>query len=232
MTTCEECKRLGYSRTDQTSYPCALCGELRCEDHMVWVPSYEIDRPFEEAKVIVELIKHEKIGGYYGFCGKPSHIPRGLPIRHGKEKEGGKVVRAILDHEKKKGLECFRMWEIGAIEEGYETPWEVKRYALSCSLAPAMTLITNMYQTGREPALFLESLYSSAFKTFANKKNIFILEDWNRFAKSVGSNPTREDLYKYTCSRCAVIPCMNRLAPFHDKKIFKKLAKEPEILLE
>ncbi|MHA1850545.1 MAG: hypothetical protein ACTSW8_04705, partial [Candidatus Thorarchaeota archaeon] len=135
-------------------------------------------------------------------------------------------------HEKKPGLECFRMWEIGAIEEGFETPWEVKRYALSCSLAPVMALIANMYQTGREPASFLENLHSSAFKTFANKKPVFFLEDWNKFVKSVGSNPTKEDLFSYTCSRCAVIPCMNRQAPFHDKKIFRKLAKEPETLAE
>ncbi|MGY5859951.1 MAG: hypothetical protein RTU63_11330 [Candidatus Thorarchaeota archaeon] len=230
MTTCEECIRLGYKRTDQESYPCALCGELRCEDHMIWVPSYEIEKPFEEAEAIVELIKHGKVGGYYGFCGKPSHVPRGLPIRHGKEKEGGKVVHPILDHEKKPGLECFRMWEIGAIEEGFETSWEVKRYALSCSLAPVMALIANMYQTGRQPSTFLENLHSSAFKTFANKKIVFFLEDWDKFTKSVGQNPTIEALFSYTCSRCAVIPCMNRQAPFHDKKMFKKLVQTPEIL--
>ncbi|MBE0525633.1 MAG: hypothetical protein IH631_01735 [Candidatus Thorarchaeota archaeon] len=230
MTTCEECKRFGYTRTNQESNPCALCGELRCEDHMIWVPSHEIEKPFEEAEAIAELMKYGKVGGYYGFCGGSSHIPRGLPIRHGKEKEGGKVVHAILDHEKKPGLECFRMWEIGAIEDGFETAWEVKRYALSCSLAPVMALIANMYQTGREPSSFLENLYRSAFTTFANKKSVFFLEDWNNFTKSVGSNPTKEELFNYTCSRCAVIPCMNRQAHFHDSKLFKKLVKVPETL--
>lgn len=230
MTTCEECKRFGYTRTNQESNPCALCGELRCEDHMIWVPSYELEKPFKEAESIIDLIRYDKIGGYYGFCGKPSHVPRGLPIRHGKEKEGGKVVHSILDHEKKPGLESFRMWEIGSIEDGFETPWEVKRYTLSCSLAPVMALIANMYLTGREPSSFLESLHTSAFSTFANKKPIFFLEDLSKFVKRVGSNPSKEDLFCYTCTRCAVIPCMNRQAPFYDEKMFKKLVKEPDTL--
>ena len=200
---------------------------------MVWVPSYELEKPFEEAIAIVKLLrKKSKIGGYYGFCGRPSHVPRGVPIRHGKEKEGGKVVHPILDHEKKQGLECFRMWEIGAIEDGFETAWEVKRYTLSCSLAPVMVMIANMYQTGKTPSSFLKNLHSSTFKTFATKKPAFFLEDWDEFAKSVGSNPTKEDLFNYTCSRCAIIPCMNRQAPFHDNKLFKKLAKMPETLTD
>jgi len=230
VTTCEECKRFGYTKTDQESNPCALCGEMRCEDHMIWVPAHAIEKPFEEAEAIIELIKHGRVSGYYGFCGRPSHVPRGLPIRHGNEKEGGKVVRSILDHEKKQGLEIFQMWEIGAIEDGFETPWEVKRYALSCSLAPVMALIANMFQSGREPSSFLENLHNSAFKTFANKKTIFLLEAWDKFNKAVGSTPTKETLFSYTCSRCAVISCMNRQMEFYDKKMFRKLAKTPELL--
>jgi len=122
------------------------------------------------------------------------------------------------------------MWETGAIEDGFETHWEVKRYALSCSLAPVIALIANMYQSGREPSSFLENLHSSAFKTFANKKSIFFVEEWDKFVKSIGPKPTKEDLFNYTCSRCAVIPCMNRQAPFHDKKILQKLVKSPELL--
>ena len=230
MTTCEECIRFGYTRTNQESNPCALCGELRCEDHMIWVPAHELEKPFDEAEAIIDLIKHGKVGGYYGFCGRSSHVPRGLPIRHGKGKEGGKVVRPILDHEKKPGLESFRAWEIGSIENGFETPWEVKRYALSCSLAPVMALIATMYQSGKDPSSFLESLFNSAFKTFANKKSIFFLENWDKFVKTTGPNPSKENLFSYACSRCAVIPCMNRQAPFYDKKMFRKLVKTPELL--
>ena len=196
---------------------------------MIWVPAHELEKPFEEAEAIIDLIKHGT-KGWYGFCGKPSHIPRGLPIRYGKGKDGGKVVHPILDHEKKLGLECFRAWEIGAIEDGFETHWEVKRYALSCSLAPVMALIATMYQSGRNPSSFLESLFNSAFKTFANKKSIFFLENWDKFVKTTGPNPSKEDLFSYACSRCAVIPCMNRQAPFYDKKMLRKLVKTPELV--
>lgn len=232
MTTCEECKRFGYIRTNQVADPCALCGELRCEDHMIWVPAHELERPFEEAEAIRKLIKYKKVGGWYGFCGRASHVPRGLPIRHGKDREGGKVVRLILDHEKKPGLERFNYWEVGEIEKGFEVIWDVKRYALSCSLAPVMALIANMFESGREPSSFLESLHSSAFRTFAGKKVTFSFELWNDFQKSIGDNPTKERLFGYTCSRCAVIPCLNRQAPYYDQKLFEKLVKEPELLEE
>ena len=228
MTTCEECKRYGFIKTDQVSYPCALCGELRCEDHMIWVPAHELERPLDEAEAIIALIRFEKTQGWYGFCGRGAHIPRGLPIRYGKEKAGGKVVEAILDNEKKPGLEAFKLWEVGAIEDGFETNWDVKRYALSCSLAPVMALIANMYATGKAPESFLENLHGSAFMTFASKKSVFYGEDWKGFAASVGRAPSKEDLYRYTCSRCAVIPCLNRQAPFYDKKTLQALVKSPE----
>lgn len=195
---------------------------------MIWVPAHELDRPIDEAEAIVKLVKYDKVGGWYGFCGRSSHIPRGLPIRYGKEKEGGKVVEAILDNEKKVGLESFKMWEVGAIEEGFETYWDVKRYALSCSLAAVMALIANMYQTGQEPSSFLEKLHNSAFMTFATKKTIFYGDEWKKFVKVVGTSPSREELFQYTCSRCSVIPCMNRQAPFFDQKLLQKLVKIPE----
>jgi len=227
VTTCEECKRFGYSRTDQVSYPCALCGELRCMDHMIWVPAHELEKPYDEARAITGLMTYKKVGGWYGFCGSPSHIPRGLPIRHGKEREGGKVVRQVFDHERKPGLECFQRWEVGAIENGYETEWEVKQYALSCSFAPIMMLIANMFARGSNPMTFLERLYDSAFRAFGSKKASFFLETWDDFSKSVGGRPDKESLIKYTCSRCSVIPCMNRQAPFFDGKMLKRIAKEP-----
>jgi len=230
VTTCEECKRFGYSRTNQESYPCALCGELRCMDHMIWVPAHELEKRLKEAEEITSLMKYKKIGGWYGFCGRSSHIPRGLPIRHGKEREGGKLVRLILDHEKKPGLECFQRWEVGTVESGYEAEWEAKRYALSCSFAPIMLLIANMHLSGKDPSTFLERLYDSAFRTFGGKKPSFFLETWENFVKSVGTKPDKDSLIGYACSRCSVIPCLNRQTPFYDKKLLKKIVEEPELL--
>jgi hypothetical protein len=230
VTTCEECKRFGYSRTNQVSYPCVLCGELRCIDHMIWVPAHELEKPYKEIQAITGLMRHKKVGGYYGFCGRTSHVPRGLSIRHGKEREGGKMVQSILDHEKKTGLECFQKWEVGAIENGYEAPWEVKRYALSCSFAPIMLLTANMFQNKNDSSTFLERLHDSAFRAFGSKKPSFFFESWDDFVKSVGTKPDKEALINYACSRCSVIPCLNRQAPFYDSKLLKKIAEDPELL--
>ena len=37
-------------------------------------------------------------------------------------------------------------------------------------------------------------------------------------------------LVEFACSRCAVVPCLNRQAPFYDQKLFDMLAKWPETL--
>ncbi len=195
---------------------------------MIWVPAHELEKKIDEAEAIMKFIRYEKTGGWYGFCGRASHIPRGLSIRYGQEKSGGKIVEAVLDTDKKTGLETFRLWEVGAIEDGFETTWESKRYTLSCSLAPAMALIANMYSTGRESCTFLENLHSSAFITFASKKSVFYGEEYKEFTRAVGDTPSKEILFQYTCSRCSVIPCLNRQAPFYSNKILQNLVKAPE----
>jgi hypothetical protein len=199
-------------------------------DHMVWVPAHELDKHYAVAESIRDLIKYEKVGGWYGFCGRPPHVPRGLSIRYGKEREGGKVIRLILDHEKKPGLELFQRWEVGAIENNFETSWDTKHYALSCSFAPIMTIIATMYQSAKDPTSFLERLFESAFRAIGSSKPTFLFEKWDRFVNAVGPRPDRDSLIKYTCSRCLVIPCLNRQAPFFDDKLLKKIARQPELI--
>jgi hypothetical protein len=192
---------------------------------MIWVPAHEIDRPFDETQALLKLMKHKNPVGWYGFCGRPSHVPRGVPYRAGEEKEGGKMIRPILDHEKKPGLEMFRMWEIGVIEDGFEKQWEPKHYALSCSIATVMILFANLHATQSGSPGLLDSIYNSA-----NKKKTFFGGSKDEFLKEVGSSPDVQTFVNYACSRCAVIPCLNRQASFYDKKMFKKLAETPEIL--
>jgi len=232
MTNCEECKRYNYSRTNQEVFPCALCGELRCEDHTIWVPAHEIDQPFDENQSLLKLMKNGRQGGWYCFCGKPSHVPRGMSYRAGPDKEGGKIVTSILDHEKKKGLEMFKMWETGIIEEGYEKPWEIKHYALSCSVAPIMILIANLHATqGATPGL-LDTIYRTAISAFGEKKETFFVPSKKTFEVVVSKYPELRVLVEFVCSRCAVIPCLNRQAPFYDQKRFKKLVTMPDGLFE
>jgi hypothetical protein len=197
---------------------------------MIWVPAHEIDRPFDETQALLKLMKHKNPVGWYGFCGRPSHVPRGVPYRAGEEKEGGKMIRPILDHEKKPGLEMFRMWEIGVIEDGFEKQWEPKHYALSCSIATVMILFANLHATQSGSPGLLDSIYNSAILTFGDKKKTFFGGSKDEFLKEVGSSPDVQTFVNYACSRCAVIPCLNRQASFYDKKMFKKLAETPEIL--
>ena len=231
MTNCEECKRYGYSRTNQEVFPCALCGELRCEDHTIWVPAHEIDRSFDENQALLQLIgKSAKQGGWYCFCGRPSHVPRGVPYRVGPGKEGGKIVAPILEHEKKKGLEMFRMWETGVIEDGYEKAWDPKHYALSCSVATIMVLAANLHATkGAAPDL-LDNIYRTAIEPFGEKKDTFFVPSKQMFEVVVTKYPEMKVLVEFLCSRCVVVPCLNRHAPFFDQKLFMTLVKFPELL--
>ncbi|MFW9963871.1 MAG: hypothetical protein ACFFCX_09930 [Candidatus Sifarchaeia archaeon] len=231
MTECAECLRYGYSRTKQVAYPCALCGELRCEDHAIWVPAHEIDRPFDVNKELLKLIgKDARQGGWYCFCGRPSHVPRGVPYRAGSGKEGGKIVTPILEHEKKPGLEMFRMWETGLIEEGYEKTWDVKNYALSCSIATIMVLVATLHATQGTKTGFLDTIYNTAISPIGEKKDTFFVPSKKEFEIAINKNPEMSVLVDFVCSRCAVIPCLNRQAPFYDQKMFKRLAKAPEEL--
>lgn len=230
MTNCEECKRYSYSRTNQVVFPCALCGELRCEDHSIWVPAHEIDRPFDENQTLLTMIKNASQGGWYCFCGRPTHIPRGVPYRVGPGKDGGKIVTPILEHEKKPGLEMFRMWETGVIEEGFEKAWDPKHYALSCSVATIMVLMANLHATQGNTPGFLDTVYDTAIRAFGDKKPTFFVSPKELFEMVVTKHPDMQVLVKFACSRCAVVPCLNRQAPFYDQKLFIMLAKWPETL--
>lgn len=231
MTNCEECKRYGYSRTNQEVFPCALCGELRCEDHTIWVPAHEIDRPFDENQALLNLIgKNAKQGGWYCFCGRPSHVPRGVPYRVGPGKEGGKIVTPILEHEKKVGLEMFRMWETGVIEDGFEKTWEPKHFALSCSVATIMVLTANLHATqGASPDLS-DNIYRTAIQPLGEKKDTFFVPSKKMFDVVVSKFPEMKVLVELVCSRCVVIPCLNRQAQFFDQKLYMTLVKFPELL--
>ncbi len=231
MTNCAECIRYGYSRTNQVVYPCALCGELRCEDHTIWVPAHEIDRPLDENQALLQLFrKQSKQGGWYCFCGRSSHVPRGVSYRAGSNREGGKTVTSIFEHEKKPGLEMFRMWETGVIEDGYEKSWEVKNYALSCSVATIMVLIASLHAAQRTKTGFLDTIYRTAISTVGEKKDTFFVPSKKLLEMSVGENPNMSALVEFICSRCAVIACLNRQAPFYDQKLFKVIVSTPETL--
>jgi hypothetical protein len=227
LTKCAECIRFGFTRTDQVTYPCALCGELRCEEHAVWVPAHELEKNIVAVTRVRSLLKYEKQRGYYVFCGRGAHIPRGLPIRHGVNKQGGKIVSPVLDNEKSKGLEFFRMWETGIIEGGFEKKWESKHYSLSCSLAPVMVVLGHLLSGVPITEQLVSKAYATAVIGMTSKKSVFEMISWEDFRDPILRTPEVKTAAILVCSHCKVVPCVNRQAPFYDSKRFKKLVKEP-----
>ncbi len=229
MSKCTECIQYGRSKAEQEVFACALCGDLRCADHTIWVPVHELERQLEPVQNVHRLLKKGKYSGWYAFCGKGSHIPRGLPIRHGKERLGGKIVEPIIDGYKRPGLEFFRMWETGIVEVAIDNRWDTQHNALSCSLAASMVTISNLVNQGGITAPTFEKIFMTVITGLASKKSFFFAPSYDEFKKTIGSVGSTQTLAEYMCSRCAIIPCANRLSEFYNSKIFKKLIKNPVV---
>ncbi|MFW9845819.1 MAG: hypothetical protein ACFFD6_03660 [Candidatus Thorarchaeota archaeon] len=232
LSECAECANLGTVKSTEKTYPCSLCGQLRCIKHAVWVPSHILDRPLDHTQAIVKLMSGTAEKGWYAFCGRPGHIPRGMPMWYGKEREGGKIVEEIMNHEKPEGLEMFPMWEVGIVEEGGEQRWSKSHYEISCDIAGTINLVHKLWQKKEDPRAFMVTLQTLVFENVASKKPSFFGASMKEMKKKLGDEPSIGDVVKYVCERCAVVACLNRQAPFHDQKLFKKLIKKPELLLE
>ena len=66
------------------------------------------------------------------------------------------------------------------------------------------------------------------FSFAISKKSFFFTPSYDEYMKIAGKLGSVKAIAEYVCSHCAIIPCTNRLAPFYDKKIFKKLLKKPD----
>jgi formylmethanofuran dehydrogenase subunit E-like metal-binding protein len=78
--------------------------------------------------------------------------------------------------------------------------------------------------------LFLKQLHLTLTQNAA-KRAVFFKGSWDEFQKQVGKDPEFSDVIKYICSRCGVVVCLNRHAPFYNKKLFKKLTKDPDSVI-
>ena len=189
-----------------------------------------IQKHNEAAKAVAKNLRSGPEKGWYTFCGRPAHIPRGVPIWHGKEKKGGKIVEEVLNHEKTDGLEMFPMWEVGLVEEGFEKRWEPEHYELSCELAPVMKLVLQLHRKEGSSELFIESMHSMVFETLAKKKDTLFPASKKDLLVGLGRMATLKEIVSFVCSRCVVGACLNRQAPFYDKKVFSRVIKDPETL--
>ncbi|NHJ12984.1 MAG: hypothetical protein EAX95_04870 [Candidatus Thorarchaeota archaeon] len=231
MTQCEECLKKGHLSSTRRTYPCALCGQYRCDIHSVWVPAYFLQRPAKSTEAVLKILRGQPEEGWYSFCGRPSHIPRGVPIWYGKERKGGKIVEAIPNYEKKEGFEEFEMWEVGIVEDGFEGRWEKAHYELSCELAPVMSLALQLHRKQSNDESFIDSLHSMVFQTLAAKKSTLFSASKKDLMIGLGRPPSLSELFGFICSRCGVVACVNRLKPFYDKKTFGNLIAKPESVI-
>ena len=151
---------------------------------------------------------------------------------YGKERKGGKIVEAIPDYEKKEGFEDFEMWEVGIIEDGFEGRWEKTHYEISCELAPVMTLAYNLRLKKEQDSSFLDSLHSMVFQTLAAKKATLFPVSKKDLMIGLGRLPSMNELFRFICTRCGVVACINRLSPFYDKKTFSRLVSKPETVIQ
>jgi len=230
LSQCSECLKKGSPVSTAPTYPCVLCGELRCDIHAVWVPAHVIQKYTDAAEAVKANLSSSPEKGWLVFCGRPSHIPRGMPMWYGKEKRGGKIVEEVLAHEKTEGFEVFPMWEVGLVEEGFEKRWEPDHYELSCELAPVMKLTLQLHQRQGSSEPFIESFHSMVFDTLAKKKDTLFPASKKDLLIGLGRMATLKEILSFICSRCIVGACLNRLSPFYESKTFSRILKNPEKL--
>ncbi len=224
MSECPECVILGR-RSNEGIIPCSLCSEKRCVDHTVWVPAHELEGHSKEAKVIKKTLKSRPHSGWYAFCGKGNHMPRGLSVRYGKNKEGGRIVMPVADEHRK--LEFFKFWEVGIIEHAVEHWWPREHYALSCSVASAMVEVAHLVNQGELQDTVRKSIYDLAIVGRASKKSFFHLPSRLEFMRKSEKALNAKDFASLVCSYCTIVPCFNRLKPFHDRKQFQRAIDSP-----
>ena len=190
---------------------------------MIWVPSHVIDHShMESAENLKKLINESGAKGWYCFCGRTCHIPRGMPFWFGEERNNGKLVERIGDHQKLNGFEFFTFWHVGIVEAGIEKRWEQTHFEPSCEYGISLRLAYRFSSESSQEEL-VKKFYDKILSLVTSKKKSFSLTSYEDFKKFVRDEQSLKGLSEYLCSRCKVVPCLNRLVPYYDKREFKKL---------
>ncbi|UCE09048.1 MAG: hypothetical protein JSW61_08630 [Candidatus Thorarchaeota archaeon] len=193
--------------------------------------AYQLDEIAERDESQSPSLSASHVSGWYPFCGRPSHVPYGVSIRHGKEKMWGRLVEDVSNDEKDEDLEFVVMWQTGVIEEGFEHRWEPKHFQPSCDLSDAVQVINVLFDQDIDDDVFLRKTQSSVLDPLAVRKITFFGSSFDEFRESVGESPDLEKIVKFICSRCGVVICLNRQSPFFDDKLFRKLVEKPESVI-
>ncbi len=164
---------------------------------------------------------------WYVFCGRTSHIPHGVPTMFGPDRMNGRLVEAVSPHEKLRGLEFMEHWIVGIIENGIEKRWDPTHYEPSCGLSSTIRSVALLFLRESKSEDFPRQIFNTIFMSSSGQKSVLFDLKWEHFIRRVGVLPTLSDITNFVCSRCGVVACLNRQAPFFDKKLFKKLVKTP-----
>ncbi|NWF96321.1 MAG: hypothetical protein HXY34_09270 [Candidatus Thorarchaeota archaeon] len=231
METCKLCLKKARVKTKTTLYSCVLCGAKRCGDHTIWVPASEFDREMDTAAAARLLFKSEPIGGWLPFCEHIAHVPQGVSKRLGADKTSGAIVEKIPVHERPSGIDIFPMWQTGVVEAGKEKKWETNRFEASCQFWKTLVLAVRTAGRTEWKDVSATALYDRLVCNSANMNSLFFTMKCEEFESLLGDSPTLWKLMSTICSRCGATVCLNRLAPFHDQRVFSKLIREPNSVI-
>ncbi len=228
MDFCAECGEI--KGKNKILYESALCKQLRCENHLIWVPSHVVDHShLDTAKEIKRIIENTSINGWYCFCGRSGHIPRGMSYWFGENRMNGKIIERVGDHQKLEGYEFYQFWEIGIVEDGIEKRWEKSHFEPSCEFSLSLRLAHRFALEFPQNDL-AKRIYDKVVSLITIKKRTFFSVSENDFVTKLKRNTILEGFARFLCSRCIVVACLNRLTPFFDKKAMKRHIANPEEL--
>jgi hypothetical protein len=223
---CVECgERKGKNKK---LYESALCKQLRCENHLIWVPSHLIDHnPLDVANDLKKILKGAEQNGWYMFCGRLGHIPRGVSYWYGEDRQNGKLVEHVGDHQKLAGYEFYNYWQVGIVEDGVEKRWQPSHFEPSCEFSLSLRLIHRFVNEPDQNAI-VQRIWNKVVNIVTTKRKTFFPTSEDVFLKFLKGKEPLLGIAQYFCSRCATVACLNRLSPFHDKKILKEFRLNPE----
>ncbi|MHA1741194.1 MAG: hypothetical protein ACTSVD_03775 [Candidatus Thorarchaeota archaeon] len=172
------------------------------------------------------VLKHGPVHGWYAFCESVFHTPRGVSLRLGAERSNGSIVERVLFDERPLGLETFKLWKVGVVENNVEYRWPPEQYTPSCTLAKSVVALALLSKKGLPDEQFVSAAYERVISTITTQRTVFAVPTREEFVNAVSDDPSLAMTVRFLCSRCLVAVCLNRQAPFYDSKIFKRVLRQ------
>ncbi len=113
---CSQCKLTSKpQKQKQKLYRCSLCGEYRCESHILAVAAADLQRQPDAIQFFRPLLVEDSTSGWYYFCDDRFHIPKGVTLYYGLDRKTGRIVDRIPEYERDPQLSIFQMEDLHRI---------------------------------------------------------------------------------------------------------------------